>query len=145
MRRTWHGARIFLSGSVGDIVCMRREECCCKARRGWCCRPQLFEVSKSPGLVRSRVIEGRWSPEQLEDRILLERSDLSVSDAIPAAQRERKHQRAAVRYFPKLRDLDAVTDAEVRMAYDGLNRSPNKRLEWWMPYEVYHSVGLRLL
>lgn len=31
-------------------------------------------------LVRSRVLEGLWPPEQLEGRILLERPDLAVSD-----------------------------------------------------------------
>ncbi|WP_102372633.1 helix-turn-helix domain-containing protein [Enorma phocaeensis] len=52
-----------------------------EARRERCRRPRLLDDPERLELVRSRVLEGRWSPEQLEGRILLERPDLAVSDA----------------------------------------------------------------
>lgn len=51
-----------------------------EARRERCRRPRLLDDPERLELVRSRVLEGRWSPEQLEGRILLERPDLAVSD-----------------------------------------------------------------
>lgn len=48
-------------------------------------------------------------------------------------------------YFPKRCDLGAVTDEEVAMVCDELNRRPRERLGWRTPYEVYHSVALHLL
>ena len=48
-------------------------------------------------------------------------------------------------YFPKRCDLGAVTDEEVAMVYDELNRRPRERLGWRTPYEVYRSVALHLL
>lgn len=52
-----------------------------EARRERCRRPRLLDDPERLELVGSRVLEGRWSPEQLEGRILLERPDLAVSDA----------------------------------------------------------------
>lgn len=51
-----------------------------EARRERCRRPRLLDDPERLELVRSRVLEGRWPPEQLEGRILLERPDLVVSD-----------------------------------------------------------------
>ena len=51
-----------------------------EARRERCRRPRLLDDPGRLELVKSRVLEGRWSPEQLEGRILLERPDLAVSD-----------------------------------------------------------------
>ena len=48
-------------------------------------------------------------------------------------------------YFPKGRDLGAVTEEEVAMVCDELNRRPRERLGWRTPYEVYRSVALHLL
>lgn len=42
-------------------------------------------------------------------------------------------------------DLSAVSDEEVRKAYDGLNRRPRKRYGWRCPWEVYHGETLHLL
>jgi IS30 family transposase len=41
--------------------------------------------------------------------------------------------------------LSAVSDEEVRKAYDGLNRRPRKRYGWRCPWEVYHGEALHLL
>lgn len=51
-----------------------------ESRRRSCRRPRLLDDPERLELVRARVLEGRWSPEQLEGRILLERPDLAVSD-----------------------------------------------------------------
>ena len=48
-------------------------------------------------------------------------------------------------YFPKGCDLSGVSDEEVAEAYDDLNHRPRKRLGYRTPYEVFHSVVLRLL
>ena len=48
-------------------------------------------------------------------------------------------------YFPKGTDLSAVSDEEVRKAYDDLNRRPRKRYGWRCPWEVYHGEALHLL
>ena len=48
-------------------------------------------------------------------------------------------------YLPKGTDLSAVSDEEVRKAYDGLNRRPRKRYGWRCPWEVYHGEALHLL
>lgn len=48
-------------------------------------------------------------------------------------------------YFPKGTDLSAVSDEEVREAYDDLNRRPRKRYGWRCPWEVYHGEALHLL
>lgn len=49
-------------------------------RRARCRRPRLLEDPERLALVREKVLEGRWSPEQLEGRIALERPGLAVSD-----------------------------------------------------------------
>lgn len=51
-----------------------------EARREACRRPRLLDDPERLELVREHVLEGRWSPEQLEGRIRLERPDLAVSD-----------------------------------------------------------------
>ena len=51
-----------------------------EARREACRRPRLLDDPERLELVRGHVLEGRWSPEQLEGRIRLERPDLAVSD-----------------------------------------------------------------
>ena len=48
-------------------------------------------------------------------------------------------------YFPRRCDLDGVSDEEVSMVYDELNRRPRRRLGYLTPHEVYHSVTLHLL
>jgi len=48
-------------------------------------------------------------------------------------------------YFPKGCDLSAVSDEEVAKAYDDPDHRPRKRLGYRTPYEVFHSVALRLL
>lgn len=48
-------------------------------------------------------------------------------------------------WFPKGCDLSAVTDEEVREAYDRLNRRPRRRLGYRTPFEVYHGTTLHLL
>ena len=48
-------------------------------------------------------------------------------------------------YFPKGTDPSAVSDEEVRKAYDDLNRRPCKRYGWRCPWEVYHGEALHLL
>lgn len=49
-------------------------------RRARCRRPRLLDDPERRALVRAKVLEGRWSPEQLEGRIALERPGLAVSD-----------------------------------------------------------------
>ena len=49
-------------------------------RRRRCRRARLLDDPERLELVREHVLEGRWSPEQLEGRIRLERPDLAVSD-----------------------------------------------------------------
>lgn len=44
-----------------------------------------------------------------------------------------------------LTDPSAVSDEEVRKAYDGLNRRLRKRYGWRCPWEVYHGEALHLL
>ena len=51
-----------------------------EARREACRRPRPLDDPERLELVRGHVLEGRWSPEQLEGRIRLERPDLAVSD-----------------------------------------------------------------
>lgn len=51
-----------------------------EARRGACRRPRLLDDPGRLELVRGHALEGRWSPEQPEGRIRLERPDLAVSD-----------------------------------------------------------------
>lgn len=48
-------------------------------------------------------------------------------------------------YFPKGCDLSSVTDGEVAVVYDALNRRPRKRLGWRTPWEVFHGEVLHLL
>lgn len=48
-------------------------------------------------------------------------------------------------YFPKGTDFSAVSDEEVRKAYDDLNHRPRKRLGWKCPWEVYHGETLHLI
>lgn len=48
-------------------------------------------------------------------------------------------------YFPKGRDLSAVTDEEVRAVYAKLNLRPRKRLGYKTPYEVFYDTALHLL
>ena len=49
-------------------------------RRRRCRRARLLDDPERLELVRAKVLEGRWSPEQLEGRIALERPGLAVSD-----------------------------------------------------------------
>jgi len=48
-------------------------------------------------------------------------------------------------YFPKGKSLDGVTEKEVRLVYDKLNRRPRKRLGYRTPYEVHYSELLHLI
>ena len=48
-------------------------------------------------------------------------------------------------YFPKGKSLDRVTEKEVRLVYDKLNRRPRKRLGYRTPYEVHYSKLLHLI
>lgn len=48
-------------------------------------------------------------------------------------------------YFPKGKSLDDVSEEEVRMVYDKLNRRPRKRLGYRTPFEVHYSTTLQLI
>lgn len=48
-------------------------------------------------------------------------------------------------YFPKGKSLDDVSDEEVRVVYDKLNRRPRKRLGYRTPHEVHYSTTLQLI
>lgn len=48
-------------------------------------------------------------------------------------------------YFPKGKEIDSHTDAEIQAVYDELNHRPRKRLGWKTPFEIYRETALHLI
>ncbi len=81
-------------------------------------------------VVLERVLEGRWSPEQLEGRILLERPDLAVSDTaiyreVAAGRLDRciGGRRASARLRRRRRRGEAEPRGKIKISH-GLSERP---------------------
>lgn len=80
-----------------------------------CVRPRLLDDAGLAGLVVRLIVGERWSPEQVADRIRLERSDLAISAStiyravnnreldLPELARTRRGLRARLRHKGKRR------------------------------------------
>ena len=139
-----------------------------EGRRLACRRRRALDDERVFNLVRNKVLEEQWSPEQIEGRLALELGRSPVSDTTiyrgihagrfdgriggrKAKQRLRhrgtnENTNGLLReYFPKGESLARVSEKRVQEAYDKLNRRPRKRLGYRTPYEVHCSETLRLI
>lgn len=71
------------SFSVGGGTCYRASTAQARyeKRREACVRPRILDDPDTFELVRSKFLEGRWSPEQIEGRLALELGSSPVSDS----------------------------------------------------------------
>ena len=152
-------ARNGRNGRYGAIAAQSRSDARRKA-----CRPR--KRLSGPALaaeVRRRIVDGRWSPEQMDGRFRLERggrcvvSFSTICRAVNAGeggvpfhfcQPHHPWQKPTVEdtnvlireLFPKGTDFSRVTDEEVQEVFEKINDRPRKVLGFRTANEVYREM-----
>ncbi|UZA16695.1 helix-turn-helix domain-containing protein [Moraxella bovis] len=128
---------------------------CLYQTRRQACRPSLKLTNPYVfNLVQDKLFNHQWSLEQIQHRLALEGSQITVSYAIIYFPPPRQPwQRGSnentngllTEYFPKGSDINQWDNQYIQTKVAKLNLRPRKCLNWRTPYEVYYQKVLQLV